>query len=30
MRRGLLIKIIPKGESQKYAEIVTVSKDLPF
>ena len=21
---------LPKGESQKYAEIVTVSKDLPF
>ena len=30
MRRGLLIKIIPSEESQKYAEIVPVNKDLPF
>ena len=30
MRGGLLIKMIPTKESQKYVEIVPVSKDLPF
>ena len=30
MRLGLLIKIMPAEESQKYTEIVPVSKDLTF
>ena len=30
MRRGLLIKIMPTKESQKYTEMVPVSKDLSF
>ena len=30
MQRGLKIKILPAEESQKCAEIVPVSKDLPF
>ena len=30
MRLGLLIKIMPTNESQKYTEIVPVSIDLTF
>ena len=30
MQLGLQIKVMPTEESQKYAEIVPVSKDLPF
>ena len=30
MLLGLLIKLMPTEESQKYTEIVPVSKDLPF
>ena len=30
MGLGLLIKIMPTEESQKYAEIVPMNKDLPF
>ena len=30
MRLGLKIKIMPTEESQKYAEIMLVSEDLPF
>ena len=30
MRLGLLTKIMPTDESQKYAEIVPVCKDLPI
>ena len=30
MRRGMSIKLMPVEESQKYAEIVPVIKDLPF
>ena len=30
MQLGLLMKVMPTEESQKYTEFVPVSKDLPF